>query len=191
MPRIPLSVLQLLRVPKLQPIASNLANRVQSPAPSLFAASSARALLVTSPLSLATSTATHSLSSPILTCLQQTRYKARGTEYQPSQRKRKRKHGFLARKRSAGGRRILSRRLAKGRTFLSHWRVHSTHNSVWFPSISELIKPFRAALIISQTHVWQIENFGLFTLRYLDMDKITPPLHHHSNRSPDILLVDL
>ncbi|KAF9562799.1 hypothetical protein CPC08DRAFT_598213, partial [Agrocybe pediades] len=48
------------------------------------------------------------------------RFAARGTEYQPSQRKRKRKHGFLARKRCVGGRKILSRRMAKGRKFLSH-----------------------------------------------------------------------
>ncbi|KAM6502349.1 Ribosomal protein L34 domain containing protein [Amanita muscaria] len=44
----------------------------------------------------------------------------RGAEYQPSQRKRKRKHGFLARKRSLGGRKVLSRRAAKGRRYLSH-----------------------------------------------------------------------
>jgi large subunit ribosomal protein L34 len=50
----------------------------------------------------------------------QVRFAARGTEYQPSQRKRKRKHGFLARKRSLGGRKILIRRMAKGRKFLSH-----------------------------------------------------------------------
>ena len=50
----------------------------------------------------------------------QVRFAARGTEYQPSQRKRKRKHGFLARKRSLGGRKILIRRMTKGRKFLSH-----------------------------------------------------------------------
>ena len=50
----------------------------------------------------------------------QVRFAARGTEYQPSQRKRKRKHGFLARKRSLNGRKILTRRMLKGRKFLSH-----------------------------------------------------------------------
>ncbi|KAF8070258.1 ribosomal protein L34, partial [Lyophyllum atratum] len=50
----------------------------------------------------------------------QLRHAQRGTEYQPSQRKRKRKHGFLARKRSLGGRKILGRRLNKGRKYLTH-----------------------------------------------------------------------
>ncbi|KAJ7647454.1 ribosomal protein L34-domain-containing protein [Roridomyces roridus] len=58
--------------------------------------------------------------SPVLSSLQQLRFAKLGHEYQPSQRVRKRRHGFLARKRSAGGRKILARRRAKGRKYLSH-----------------------------------------------------------------------
>ncbi|KAF8590934.1 hypothetical protein K439DRAFT_1381324, partial [Ramaria rubella] len=61
-----------------------------------------------------------SLLSVTPTTAIQARFGARGTEYQPSQRVRKRRHGFLARLRSKGGRKILLRRRAKGRKFLSH-----------------------------------------------------------------------
>ncbi|KAG1762238.1 ribosomal protein L34-domain-containing protein, partial [Suillus occidentalis] len=61
------------------------------------------------------------LSLPSLCdALGQRRFASRGTEYQPSQRKRKRKHGFLSRKKTSTGRKILARRLLKGRRFLSH-----------------------------------------------------------------------
>lgn len=50
----------------------------------------------------------------------QRRFKSRGNTYQPSTLKRKRTFGFLARLRSRNGRKILSRRKAKGRWYLTH-----------------------------------------------------------------------
>ncbi|GAA5970406.1 hypothetical protein JCM11641_001699 [Rhodosporidiobolus odoratus] len=51
---------------------------------------------------------------------EQVRTAVYGAEYQPSQVKRKRTHGFLARKRSRNGRKVLVRRWNKGRKYLSH-----------------------------------------------------------------------
>ncbi|PVH15548.1 uncharacterized protein CXQ87_003390 [Candidozyma duobushaemuli] len=56
----------------------------------------------------------------LLSNLIQRRFKSRGNTYQPSTLKRKRTFGFLARLRSRGGRKILQRRKAKGRWFLTH-----------------------------------------------------------------------
>ncbi|XP_063003094.1 large ribosomal subunit protein bL34m [Elgaria multicarinata webbii] len=51
---------------------------------------------------------------------QQVRTKARGNEYQPSNLKRKHKHGWIKRIREASGIRVILRRMLKGRKSLSH-----------------------------------------------------------------------
>ncbi|KAI8837031.1 ribosomal protein L34-domain-containing protein [Chytridium lagenaria] len=47
------------------------------------------------------------------------RFGSYGAEYQPSMLKRKRTYGFLRRLRTLGGRKILARRMLKGRATLS------------------------------------------------------------------------
>uniref|UniRef100_A0A5F8GSI7 Large ribosomal subunit protein bL34m n=1 Tax=Monodelphis domestica TaxID=13616 RepID=A0A5F8GSI7_MONDO len=51
---------------------------------------------------------------------QQVRPKARGNEYQPSNIKRKRKHGWIRRLSTPGGIQVILRRMLKGRKSLSH-----------------------------------------------------------------------
>ncbi|XP_008578776.1 PREDICTED: 39S ribosomal protein L34, mitochondrial [Galeopterus variegatus] len=51
---------------------------------------------------------------------QQARGKARGNEYQPSNIKRKRKHGWLRRLGTPAGVQVVLRRMLKGRKSLSH-----------------------------------------------------------------------
>jgi large subunit ribosomal protein L34 len=93
----------------------------------------------------------------VLGTLQQLRFHSSGAEYQPSQRKRKRKHGFLARKRSAGGRKILKRRLAKGRRYLSHW----------------LVQP--APISLKNSHISLQIHTTVEYLRYRPMPSSPPP----------------
>lgn len=58
--------------------------------------------------------------SSLLSGLIQKRFKSRGNTYQPSTIKRKRTFGFLARLRTKGGQKVLQRRKAKGRWYLTH-----------------------------------------------------------------------
>ncbi|NXU47745.1 RM34 protein, partial [Turnix velox] len=51
---------------------------------------------------------------------QPVRGKARGNEYQPNNRKRKRTHGWIKRISSRGGIEIILRRMLKGRKSLTH-----------------------------------------------------------------------
>ncbi|XP_064031286.1 large ribosomal subunit protein bL34m [Pogoniulus pusillus] len=52
--------------------------------------------------------------------LQQVRSKARGNEYQPNNRKRKRTHGWMKRISTPGGIEVILRRMLKGRKSLTH-----------------------------------------------------------------------
>jgi large subunit ribosomal protein L34 len=89
----------------------------------------------TRPFSLLSSSSRPSVSSSIISLLPtvsspfpssfsnslgSVRYATYGAEYQPSQVRRKRKHGFLRRLRTKNGRKTLAHRWCKGRKFLSH-----------------------------------------------------------------------
>ncbi|ODQ61705.1 hypothetical protein WICANDRAFT_19156, partial [Wickerhamomyces anomalus NRRL Y-366-8] len=50
----------------------------------------------------------------------QRRWKSRGNTFQPNTLKRKRRVGFLARMRDRNGRKVVARRRAKGRWYLTY-----------------------------------------------------------------------
>ncbi|TFK44614.1 ribosomal protein L34-domain-containing protein [Crucibulum laeve] len=117
MPRIARTLLQLIARPPVLPITStavrpSLSTTFSNPVPLMISRRLPNLPLISFISAVPTSS--------ILGSLTQVRFAQRGSEYQPSQRKRKRKHGFLARKKSIGGRKVLSRRAAKGRRYLSH-----------------------------------------------------------------------
>ncbi|KAJ7045356.1 ribosomal protein L34-domain-containing protein [Mycena alexandri] len=114
MPRIPRPLLQLLARPPPLPNAiaprAILAGTVLQHTPLRLARPQFLPLFVPAVCT----------PSPVLASLQQLRYAKMGHEFQPSQRVRKRRHGFLARKKSLGGRKIIARRRAKGRKYLTY-----------------------------------------------------------------------
>ncbi|KAJ7188413.1 ribosomal protein L34-domain-containing protein [Mycena filopes] len=114
MPRIPSALLRLLSRPPPLPKAISarpiLAGTVLQHTP----------LRLARPQFLPLFVPIVSTPSPVLASLQQLRYAKMGHEFQPSQRVRKRRHGFLARKKSLGGRKIIARRRAKGRKYLTY-----------------------------------------------------------------------
>ncbi|CBQ70963.1 related to 50S ribosomal protein L34 [Sporisorium reilianum SRZ2] len=75
-------------------------------------------------LSSSSSTILSLLSAPktaaAVAVAQQTRSVSYGSEYQPSQRIRKRRHGFLARIKTKNGRKTIMRRRFRGKAKLSH-----------------------------------------------------------------------
>ena len=123
MPRLGRTLLGSLR-PLLRPspcsaVAAPFAHTTHAISSFAFARPSLLSSLHRPALSLTPFAPAHPSAAPAH-APEQKRHTTYGAEYQPSQVRRKRKHGFLRRKRGRNGRKTLEARWAKGRKYLSH-----------------------------------------------------------------------
>ncbi|GAC72352.1 mitochondrial ribosomal protein L34 [Moesziomyces antarcticus T-34] len=115
----------LVRLPTVAPTTRTLAAPIRTPAlrantttySPLLARLAPRTPLTAPPSVLALVAAQ---TPAVAASAAQTRCVTYGSEYQPSQRIRKRRHGFLARNKTKNGRKTLMRRRFRGKAKLSH-----------------------------------------------------------------------
>ncbi|SPO25179.1 related to 50S ribosomal protein L34 [Ustilago trichophora] len=111
-------ILTLTRTPSSNPPTRSF-TRTSTPITSLLSSSRSPILsLLSSSTTSTTAVAANTAATNPLG--QQVRCVTYGSEYQPSQRIRKRRHGFLARIKTRNGRKTIMRRKFRGKAKLSH-----------------------------------------------------------------------